>query len=95
MQEALNELFVFAGGGSPLFLVGSAGTGATQVHGAHFIPSEAETNATLLDFFNNAIAANIASFPLSSTVSSQTFVFVGGVPQATSNSFGPIFAERA
>jgi hypothetical protein len=95
LQETLNELFVFSGGENPLFLGGSAGLPNTQVHGDHFIPSESETNATLLDFFNNAIASNIASFPLSSTVSSETFVFVGGVPKATSNSFGPIFAERA
>jgi hypothetical protein len=95
MRDVLNDLFVFSSGENPLFLGGSAGVPGTEVHGDHFIPSETETNATLLDFFNNAIAANIGSFPLSSTVSSETFVFVGGVPQPTSNSFGPIFAERA
>jgi hypothetical protein len=95
LRETLNQLFVFGGGENPLFLVGSADVPATAVHGEHFIPDAEEANATVLDFFNQAIAANIASFPLSSTVSSETFKFAGGVPQATSNSFGPIFAERA
>jgi hypothetical protein len=95
LQETLNDLFVFGGGDNPLFLGGSAGLPETEVHGDHFIPSESETNGSLLEFFNRAISANIGSFPLSSTVSSETFTFVGGVPQASTNSFGPVFAERA
>ncbi len=90
MRDALNRLFVFSGGADPLFLGGSAG-----IHGDHFIPSESEANGAVLEFFNNTIASNIAHFPLSSTVSSQTFVFQGGVPTPTSGSFGPIFSERA
>lgn len=95
MQELLDGLFIFSGGGEPLFLAGSAGQSTTEVHGDHFIPAEAETNGALLDIFTGAIASNISNFPLSSTVSSQTFTFVGGVPTPTSTSFGPIFAERA
>lgn len=95
MQEVLNELFVFGGGDDPLFLVGTAGQEATEVHGAHFIPASSEANGALIDFFNASIAANVANFPLSSTVASQTFRVVDGVPTPTSNSFGPIFAERA
>lgn len=95
MRETLDRLFVFGEGEDPLFLAGSAGQPATEVHGDHFIPSETEANAIVLDFFTNAIATNVASFPLSSTVASQTFAFVGGVPTASSTSFGPIFAERA
>jgi hypothetical protein len=95
MQEKLSELFVFGGGEDPLFLVGTAGQEATEVHGAHFIPASSQANAAVLDFFNAAIASNIANIPLSSTVSSQTFRIVDGVPTPTSNSFGPIFAERA
>ncbi len=95
MRDALNRLFVFSGSHGPLFLGGSAGIPNTQVHGDHFIPSESEANGSVLEFFNAAIAANIAHFPLSSTVSSRTFVFQGGVPTPTSGSFGPIFAERA
>ena len=95
MEDILNRLFVFQGSGDALFLVGSAGIPSTEVHGDHFIPSEVETNGSLLGVFTNAIATNIANFPLSSTVASQTFSFVGGVPTPTSTSFGPIFAERA
>ncbi len=94
MEELLGELFVFSEGQEALFLVGSAGDETTEVHGDHFIPAEAEANAALLRIFTNAISSNISNFPLSSTVSSQTFRFVGGVPTPTSNSFGPIFAER-
>lgn len=94
MRDALDGLFVFGGGDDPLFLEGSAGEPATEVHGDHFIPSETEANAVVLEFFTNAIATNIASFPLSSTVASQTFTFVEGVPTPTSTSLGPIFAER-
>lgn len=96
MQDVLNELFVFGGGEDPLFLAGSAGSaGTAALHGEHFIPASSEANTALLSFFNTAIGANVANFPLSSTVASKTFRFVDGVPTATSNSFGPIFAERA
>lgn len=94
-RDALNELFLFGGSDDPLFLVGSATVPNTEVHGDHFIPSESETNGAVLDFFNSSIGTLIASFPLSSTVSSETFRFVDGVPTQTSSSFGPIFAERA
>jgi hypothetical protein len=95
MTDEFNSLFVFSGGGGALFLGGSGGVPSVQVHGAHFIPSESEVNGSLIGFLNQTIARNVASFPLSSTVASQTFVFVDGVPTPTSNSFGPIFAERA
>lgn len=94
LSERLDQLFIFGEGGTPLFLAGSAGSEAA-VHGAHFIPAEAEGNGALLDFFSSAIAINVSSFPLPSTVSSETFRFVDGVPTPTSNSFGPISAERA
>ncbi len=89
VPEALNNLFVFGSGEQPLTLAGSPG-----VHGMHFIPSESEANGVVLQFFNNSIASNVSNFPLSSTQGSETFVFVGGVPEPTSTSFGPIFAER-
>ncbi len=95
MREVLNELFFFAGGDDPLFLVGTAGQPATAVHGEHFIPASSEANSAVLQFFTNTIASNIANFPLGSTVASKTVKFVNGVPVATSHSFGPIFAERA
>lgn len=96
MQDVLNELFIFGGGEDPLFLAGSAGSsGTAALHGDHFIPASSEANTALLSFFNTTIASNVANFPLSSTVASKTFRFVDGVPTPTSNSFGPIFAERA
>lgn len=95
MRETFSRLFVFGEGESALFLGGSAGVPATEVHGNHFIPAENAANASLLSFFENAISNNVAAFPLSSTVASETFTFEGGVPQATSTSFGPIFAERS
>jgi hypothetical protein len=94
MTDEFNSLFVFSGGGA-LFLGGTGSVPSVQVHGAHFIPSETEANGSLIGFLNQTIARNVSSFPLSSTVASQTFVFVDGVPTPTSNSFGPIFAERA
>ena len=97
MRDEFNSLFVFSGGGAgggALFLSGSGGVPSVQVHGSHFIPSESEANGSLLSFLNHTIARNVANFPLSSTVASQTFEFVGGVPTPSSNSFGPIFAER-
>jgi hypothetical protein len=95
MEEVLGALFTFSSGQEPLFLAGSADASSTQVHGDHFIPAEAAANGALLGIFTSTIASNISNFPLSSTVSSQTFRFVGGVPTPTSSSFGPIFAERA
>lgn len=94
MQQRLNSLFLFSGSSDPLFLGGSAGVPATQAHGTHFIPSESQGNLVLLDFFDQSIGRNIANFPLSSTVASQTFSFVNGVPTPSSSSFGPVFAER-
>lgn len=95
MREALNRLFVFGEGAEALFLGGSAGFPATEVHGQHFIPSEIQANAAILDFFTNSIARSVSSFPIPTTVASETFVFVEGVPTPTSTSFGPISAERA
>lgn len=95
MREALDRLFVFGEGEEALFLAGSAGAPATEVHGNHFIPAEIEANAAILDFFTNAIARSVSSFPIPTTVASETFVFVDGVPTPTSTSFGPISAERA
>jgi hypothetical protein len=98
MRDEFNSLFVFSGpgggGAGALFLAGSGGVPSVQVHGSHFIPSESEANGSLLSFLNHTIGRNVANFPLSSTVASQTFEFVGGVPTPSSNSFGPIFAER-
>ncbi len=95
MEQALRRLFVFGEGDRELYLVGSGSVPSTQIHGNHFIPAQAEANAALLDFFGRTIAKSVSSFPIPTTTTSETYVFVGGVPTPTSNSFGPISAERA
>jgi hypothetical protein len=95
LQQVFDQLFVFGPGGDRLFLAGSAGIPSTQVHGEHFIPAQSEGNGALLGFLTNSLAINVSSFPLPSTVSSQTFQFVNGVPTPSTTSFGPIMAERA
>lgn len=94
MSDLLDDLFVF-GGGDQLFLTGSADVPSTKAHGDHFLPDRSESNGAVLSFFTRTVARNVSSFPLPSTVSSETFVFVDGVPTPTSNSFGPISSERA
>ena len=95
LRDVLDQLFMFGSGGEQLFLAGSAGVETTQVHGQHFIPAQSAGNGALLDFLTSSLAINVSSFPLPSTVSSQTFRFVDGVPTPSSTSFGPIMAERA
>ncbi len=95
LRDVFDELFVFGNGSDQLFLAGSAGLATTQIHGDHFIPSQSAGNGALLGFLTSSLAVNVSSFPLPSTVSSETFRFVDGVPTPTSNSFGPITAERA
>jgi hypothetical protein len=95
MEEALRQLFTFGEGEDALFLIGSADIPATEIHGDHFIPARSDANAALLDFFGKTIAKNISSFPIPTTVSSQTYKFIDGVPTPSLESFGPIVAERA
>ena len=64
-------------------------------HGAHYIPASQQANEELTPALNNMIAANISSFPLSSTVAGFTFNIVDGVPVFTNQSLGPIYAETA
>ena len=98
LRGKLDELFIFGTGEDPLFLGGTANPDnptSVQAHGSHFVPAAVEGNATLISFLTSAISTNIANLPISATSSGRTFRFVGGVPQATSTSPGPIFAERA
>ncbi len=98
LRSKIGELFIFAEGGDPLFLSGTAdpdNPASIQIHGTHFIPSAVESNGTLISFLESAIATNITNIPVSATSSGRTYRFVGGVPEATSTSPGPIFAERA
>lgn len=95
MRDTFGRLFVFGSGDAQLFLGGSAGVPTTEVHGDHFIPASQEVNGSMLGFLESTIATNVATFPLSSTVASRTFELVDGVPTPSTESYGPIFAERA
>jgi hypothetical protein len=98
LREKISDLFIFGPGQAPLFLAGPANPNnpaSLQVHGSHFIPSSAESNASVISFITDAISGSVANLPIGSTSGGETFRFVAGVPVATSTSAGPIFAERA
>lgn len=98
LSDQIGQLFIFGSGEDPLFLSGSAdptNPQSVQVHGDHFIPASQTGNGTIIDFLKGAIGANITNLPINATSAGVTFKLVGGVPQQTSTSLGPIFAERA
>ena len=94
----VSSLFIFGPGQDPLFLAGSAdpnNPASIREHGSHFIPAAVSANGTLISFLTEAIGANVANVPLSASSGGETFRFVGGVPERTSTSAGPVFGERA
>jgi hypothetical protein len=98
LRDRISSLFIFGPGEDPLFLAGSAdptNPAFIQAHGTHFVPASAAENASLIAFVTGAIGANIGNTPLGSTSGAETFRFEGGVPVRTTESAGPIFAERA
>ena len=98
LRDRISSLFIFGPGEDPLFLAGSADPNNPQfiqAHGTHFVPASAAENASLISFVTGAIGANIGNTPIGSTSGAETFRFEGGVPVRTSESAGPIFAERA
>jgi len=98
LRDQIGQLFIFGNGEDPLFLSGSADPDnpmSVQVHGDHFIPASQTGNGTIIDFLTGAIGTNITNLPINATSAGVTFRLVGGVPQQTSTSLGPIFAERA
>jgi hypothetical protein len=98
LREKISELFIFGAGQEPLFLAGSASPNnpaSLQAHGSHFIPSSAQSNASVISFITDAISGSVANLPIGSTSGGETFRIVNGLPVATSTSAGPIFAERA
>jgi hypothetical protein len=98
LRDRISSLFIFGPGQDPLFLAGSADPNNPtfiQAHGTHFVPASAAENASLITFVTGAIGANIGNIPIGSTSGAETFRFEGGVPVRTSESAGPIFAERA
>ena len=98
LKRRFSELFIFGPGADPLFLGGSANPNnpiPIQAHGAHYVPAAVSQNGALIGFLSEALAAAVANAPTGSTSGGETFRFEGGVPVRTSNSAGPIFAERA
>jgi hypothetical protein len=98
LKADINQLFIFGNGADPLFLAGTAdpsNPASIRAHGEHFIPSAVSGNGTLIAFLESAIGSNVTNLPIGSTSGGQTYQFVGGVPQPTSTSQGPVFAERA
>ena len=98
LRQRISDLFIFGEGQEPLFLAGSGDPNnpvALQAHGEHFIPSSSAENSALIATIGDALASSISSIPIGSTSGSETFQFVGGVPERTSMSAGPIFAERS
>jgi hypothetical protein len=94
----VSSLFIFGPGQDPLFLAGSADPNnpiSIREHGDHFVPAASTANGTLISFITEAVGANVANVPLSASSSGETFRFVGGVPERTSTSAGPVFGERA
>lgn len=98
LRGDITQLFIFGPGEDPLFLAGSGDPNnpmSLQVHGRHFIPSASASNGSIISFLTDAVGSSVANIPLGATSSGETFRFVGGVPQRTSTSAGPIFGERA
>ena len=98
LKEKISDLFIFGSGQDPLFLGGTADPGnpdAVRLHGSHFVPAAAGSNATIISFLTNAIGGNVSNLPVSATSGGSTFRFEGGAPVRTSTSSGPIFGERA
>jgi hypothetical protein len=97
LRQTISQLFIFGPGEDPLFLTGTGNPNNPlniQQHGNHFVPAAVSANGSLIEFLTTAIASNVASTPIGSTSGGATFHFEGGVPVRTSNSAGPIFAER-
>ena len=97
LRETISQLFIFGPGADPLFLTGTGSASnplSIQQHGSHFVPAAVSANGSLIEFLTTAIASNAASTPIGSTSGGATFHFEGGVPVRTSNSAGPVFAER-
>src|SRR5437763_17203349 len=75
-------------------IFGTSGMGAETLvdtgHTAHFQSDFTSSFSPL----NTAIGSQLSLLPFASPASGFTFSFSGGVPTRTSESFGPILAER-
>jgi hypothetical protein len=93
LRDRLRELFTFGNCGRPLCLDGSVS--AANGHGDHFIPDLIAGNSAVIGFLGDAIGLSAANTPISASGGGITYRFVGGLPVRTSESAGPVFAERA
>jgi len=93
LRDEIGQLFTFGVCGRPLCLDGSVS--AANGHGDHYLPDLATSNAAIISFLTGSIAENTSSVPTTASAGGITYKFVGGLPVRTSESVGPIFAERA
>lgn len=93
LRDRVRDLFSFGDCGEPLCLPGLVQQG--NVHGRHYIPAAEASGQLVLDFLTTAIGNALTNLPTSATTSGVTFSFVGGLPQKSTVSAGPVFAERA
>jgi len=69
--------------------------GSPGEHGMHFSPNNVASSQATIDALSNSISASISNFSFSSTAAGVTYDLSSGVPERTTTSLGPIFAERA
>lgn len=93
IRDKVRDLFSFGSCGEPLCLPGLVQEG--NVHGRHYIPAAEASGQLVLDFLTTAIGNALTNVPISATTSGVTFTFVGGLPQKSTTSAGPVFAERS
>jgi hypothetical protein len=91
LTDKVKGLFTFGDCGAPLCLNVVGG----GIHGTHFIADAENGGLLVVSFLTNSVGLNASSFPIGGTSGGTSFTLVGGVPQRTTSSLGPIFADRA
>lgn len=78
-----------------LTMPSTVGTVAGNPHEAHFLPAAAQLKAPYA--LNGAMVTQLSTFPLGSSSGGFTYTTDRGtgIPERSSNNFGPAFAERA
>lgn len=92
LRDRISDLFRFGDCAEPLCL--NSSINSASGHGDHYIGSTVNGTNSLIGFLSGAIAQAVSNVPISTATSGVTFSIVGGVPEATSSSAGPIFGER-
>lgn len=92
LRDRISDLFRFGDCPEPLCL--NSSINSASGHGDHYIGSTVNGTNSLIGFLSGAIAQAVSNVPISTATSGITFRIVGGVPEATSSSAGPIFGER-